>query len=427
MVKEQFLDNQTQENEANTIGLRFINSNDVLADMDKTFGVNLKSRIRIHNDEDSFNQLENRDEDAYSQGNDIFFGRGVLNNSPESKGLLAHEATHVMQTQNLGGFSNVGGPSAAQGGFLLNKIKKFFWGDDEEVANPAQGLVRNNKGDLVKPKLIFRDTKEYIKNAAGTREGISGEGLNTFQKATAVPDFSLKSANPNAINVSHSLLNKFFSSTILGSIATSVAKKNAHALKRNWLYRGLHGVGSAASAVGRGIFNLGKLGIGKLSGNKTWSEDASRYLQTGFVKNLSTGAGTIGGGLGGALGGAALGTMIFPGIGTLIGSIAGGALGLGLGHGIGRKVGSGIQKLTYNKGNDSISKRAEEEYNESLSDVEDTSILLKSPIVNNSTKKKIAMDALNNDNLPESEKEKSRVYLEKRSQDDDEEDDIEFD
>lgn len=128
MGKQMHLD-PAAEKEATEIGMRFVNSADVIGDMSRTYGADL-STVRIHTDEIAARRAAERGVDAYSTGKDIFFARGAFDRSdPASRGLLAHELSHSLQQGVAGDLSGVAHSApmgAEQGGRLLDWFRRLF-------------------------------------------------------------------------------------------------------------------------------------------------------------------------------------------------------------------------------------------------------------------------------------------------------------
>lgn len=125
MGNSRLLQDLAAEKEANEIGSKFMQSSDVVSDMSNEYGVDF-SNVSIHHDESAAGKVSERGVDAFASGNDIFFGRGVLeSNSPESRGLLAHELTHTMQQDGADGVSQSAPEGAEQGG-LISWFKSLF-------------------------------------------------------------------------------------------------------------------------------------------------------------------------------------------------------------------------------------------------------------------------------------------------------------
>lgn len=143
------------EQEANKVAERFMDSSDVVGDMSRAFGQDLSS-VRIHTDEAAAQRVEGTGADAFTAGNDIFFGRGVFHQEdPASRGLLAHELTHAMQQSGEGGMAESAPAGARQGGILDWFRRKFnFRKRPEEEAQSMQisaplSLQRNTSPESV--------------------------------------------------------------------------------------------------------------------------------------------------------------------------------------------------------------------------------------------------------------------------------------
>ncbi len=113
---------QDAEREANEIAFRFQDSNDVMADMGRAYHVDF-SNINIHTDSAADSKVKAAGKDALAKGNDLFFGKGILESGdPAGKGLLAHELAHTMQQGAAGGgeaaVSEMAPMGAEQGGLL---------------------------------------------------------------------------------------------------------------------------------------------------------------------------------------------------------------------------------------------------------------------------------------------------------------------
>ena len=117
MGKKLHLD-MAAEREATDIGKKFMNSSDVVGDMSRAYGADL-STVKLHTDSAAAEMAAQRGVDAFSTGKDVFFGQGVFDrNSPESRGLLAHELSHSLQ-QGVGGGMQQSAPMGAEQGGLL--------------------------------------------------------------------------------------------------------------------------------------------------------------------------------------------------------------------------------------------------------------------------------------------------------------------
>ena len=119
---------ESAEREADEIGLKFAQSNDVIGDMSRVYHVDF-SNIQIHTDASADRRVKNAGKDALAVGKDLFFGRGVFESqNPENKALVAHEFAHTMQ-QGVVGDSLVSESvpmGAEQGGRILDFFKRLF-------------------------------------------------------------------------------------------------------------------------------------------------------------------------------------------------------------------------------------------------------------------------------------------------------------
>ena len=164
------------EQEANEIAAQFMDSQDVVGDMSRTYGADFSS-VRIHTDENAAQRVAPTGADAFSTGRDIFFGRGAFDQSdPASRGLLAHELAHTMQ-QGIGGGEQSVTQSApegeAQGGILdwfrglFGKKKKPEPEPEPEMeisdpvlqTGPFTKQMLNDNGDIA--TRTFQNTRSY--------------------------------------------------------------------------------------------------------------------------------------------------------------------------------------------------------------------------------------------------------------------------
>lgn len=96
-MEKRMLENEAAEQEANDVAYRFMNSSDVVSDMEQAYGTSF-ANVTMHSDAAADAKVKAAGRDAIASGHDIFFGKGILESkSPESKGLMAHELTHIMQ------------------------------------------------------------------------------------------------------------------------------------------------------------------------------------------------------------------------------------------------------------------------------------------------------------------------------------------
>lgn len=124
-MSKKLLQNLGAEREANEVASRFMDSTDVVGDMSRAFGHDF-SQVNIHTDESAAQRVEGTGADAFAQGNDIFFGRGVFQkDDPASRGLLAHELTHTMQQSGGEGVHESAPQGEMQGGLIDWFRRKF--------------------------------------------------------------------------------------------------------------------------------------------------------------------------------------------------------------------------------------------------------------------------------------------------------------
>ena len=124
-MSKKLLQNLGAEREANEVASRFMDSTDVVGDMSRAFGHDF-SQVNIHTDESAAQRVEGTGADAFAQGNDIFFGRGIFQkDDPASRGLLAHELTHTMQQSGGEGVHESAPQGEMQGGLIDWFRKKF--------------------------------------------------------------------------------------------------------------------------------------------------------------------------------------------------------------------------------------------------------------------------------------------------------------
>lgn len=147
-MPKKLLEHPGAEREANEVAARFMDSRDVVGDMSRAFGHDF-SQVRIHTDESAAQRVESSGADAFAQGNDIFFGRGVFQQSdPASRGLLAHELAHTMQQSGEGGMQQTAPEGAAQGGFLDWFRKMFSKKKPMTISSPIAGHVNTSQEAL---------------------------------------------------------------------------------------------------------------------------------------------------------------------------------------------------------------------------------------------------------------------------------------
>ncbi len=122
-MPKKLLENAAAEKEANDVGMRYMNSNDVLKDMKRDYG-NAVDGIKVHDDSIANAKVTAAGRDGIASGKDIYMREGSLSSHrPEVNGLLAHEVTHVMQQGNSASKSVEYG--SEQGG-ILDFFKNMF-------------------------------------------------------------------------------------------------------------------------------------------------------------------------------------------------------------------------------------------------------------------------------------------------------------
>ncbi len=134
---------EAAEKEANEIGLKFANSNDVVRDMSRAYHADFSS-VKIHTDAAADSRVKAAGKDALAVGNDLFFGKGIFESSdPASRGLVAHELAHTMQQGAVeGGYMDMGvseaAPMGAAQGGLLTWFKTLFGTRPENAVSFAR-------------------------------------------------------------------------------------------------------------------------------------------------------------------------------------------------------------------------------------------------------------------------------------------------
>lgn len=146
-MAKHLLENEAAEQEATDIAYQFMNSQDVMSDMETAYGTSF-SHINIHSDEAADAKVKAAGRDAIASGNDIFFGKGILeSNTPESKGLMAHELTHIMQQSGEAasmGLSESVSYGAEEGG-LLDMFRNW---NAKRKLNNARAVAKSRPLDV---------------------------------------------------------------------------------------------------------------------------------------------------------------------------------------------------------------------------------------------------------------------------------------
>lgn len=142
-MKGELYSNANAEQEANETGSAFMNSHNIMGDLGQTYGASRVSSVNLHSDTDAQQRTRAAGVDAMASGNNIYFGRGAYPaNTPASRGLLAHEMTHVMQQQQ--GRAPRG---AAQGGFL-DWFQNLFRSNDSQETDSAASETEEEPADI---------------------------------------------------------------------------------------------------------------------------------------------------------------------------------------------------------------------------------------------------------------------------------------
>lgn len=125
------------ERQANEIGMRFADSNNVMEDMSRAYHTSFSS-IRIHTDAAADSKVKAAGKDALASGKDLYFGEGVYeSDAPENHALVAHELAHTMQQGAAEGTGEMEAvPMGAEQGGLLNWFRAKF-GRKRKAAEPG--------------------------------------------------------------------------------------------------------------------------------------------------------------------------------------------------------------------------------------------------------------------------------------------------
>lgn len=231
---------QDAEREANEIAFRFQDSSDVMADMGRAYHVDF-SNINIHTDSAADSKVKAAGKDALAKGNDIFFGKGILESGdPAGKGLLAHELAHTMQQGAAGGgeaaVSEMAPMGAEQGG-MLDWFKGLF---KKKPKTNAMGIIEGSG-----KKMTDEASMNYM-NAMRAREAELSRGnalagalhQNTGEGLSAETLQGIAALGPQAIAKSNS------------DLAASIARGDEEAMQISNAYQGF-GHRSTSSEIGR--------------------------------------------------------------------------------------------------------------------------------------------------------------------------------
>ncbi len=140
-MPKKLLENASAEKEANDVGMRYMNSPDVMKDMRRDYGSAVDG-IKVHDDSIANAKVTAAGRDGIASGKDIYMREGSLSShAPEVNGLLAHEVTHIMQQNNSASQSAEYG--SEQGGVFdfFRSIFKRKKPAAAETAKPAESKL----------------------------------------------------------------------------------------------------------------------------------------------------------------------------------------------------------------------------------------------------------------------------------------------
>lgn len=215
-MSKKLLENTAAEKEANDIGMRYMNSSDVLGDMKRDYGSALDG-VRVHDDAAANARVAAARRDGLASGKDIYMRSGSLSSSaPEVKGLLAHEVAHTMQ-QSGGETHESIDYGSEQGGFF-DLFKKF--GDWRKRKNEEKAIIKQyhleeadsqTKKDAVTAYRFFNNpSKEAAMDPAiqeavrktfisGASAQMKKRGDSAQQQATALRDSTTVGVRPMSV------------------------------------------------------------------------------------------------------------------------------------------------------------------------------------------------------------------------------------
>lgn len=155
-MAKQLLENPAAEQEANEIGAKFAGSSNVAEEMGKAYDYDF-SDVKMHGGAEGDKMASGANDVAYTQGNDVYFGSGLLeSNSRESKFAQGHELTHVMQQNEGTGVSEHVSFGESQGlfGWIKNKLRSvgsWFKGIFSKKKNNDEDWVDINQDEEDNP------------------------------------------------------------------------------------------------------------------------------------------------------------------------------------------------------------------------------------------------------------------------------------
>ena len=155
------------------------------------FGVDLGG-VRVHADSKAAELSRSLGAEAFTVGNDVFFGEGQFNSgSSTGMGLLAHELTHVVQ-QGSSSMRRVDQKSVA----LLRSPFSFFgsktMGSIGDGADVAKGVAKATVGTISAIQKLWKVFKK-----PSTTEEKGGAAFEVLKTAVAITNTALKAAASN--------------------------------------------------------------------------------------------------------------------------------------------------------------------------------------------------------------------------------------
>lgn len=267
-MEKRMLENEAAEQEANDVAYRFMNSTDVVSDMEQAFGTSF-SNVTIHSDAAADAKVKAAGRDAIASGHDIFFGKGILESkSPESKGLMAHELTHIMQqskdAEALGLRESVA--YGTEEGGLIDWFKG--WNARRKLKN-ARKQAKDNREPVTTSKASY-NTKlhaleigdEWIENSNREYHTAVSRGFNEDEIISiAFQGFGHRAdKNESAINAK-AFRNEVFTNNI-AAFQKYAASLDQSGMNYNYLSEGLKEKKAYSPILpGQSVFNSQSVGV----------------------------------------------------------------------------------------------------------------------------------------------------------------------
>ena len=169
------------EQEANDVAAQFMDSTDVVGDMSRAYGHDFSS-VRIHTDEAAAQRVEGTGADAFTEGRDVFFGRGVFDqHDPASRGLLAHELTHTLQQSGGEGVQESAPAGERQGG-LIDWFRGLFGKKKKKAPEPEPEL------QISEPLSVTPNTSAESNQYMQAMQQVNARSRNAYNiSQTALP------------------------------------------------------------------------------------------------------------------------------------------------------------------------------------------------------------------------------------------------